>query len=204
MSNVLIVGLGNPGEKYQRTRHNVGFLAVNVLAERWQLSFGRRKARAEVADGSFRHQRVVLAEPQTFMNDSGESVRGLTRMFNVEPNNLLVIYDEMDLPFGRLRLRDQGSAGGHRGIQSIIDHLGTAQFPRLRIGVGRPPVGREAIGHVLSSFTTSEVAELANILERVAAGVEIFLADGVVPAMNVLNAVPRPSPPTAEESPPTQ
>jgi PTH1 family peptidyl-tRNA hydrolase len=198
----LIVGLGNPGREYLRSRHNVGFLCVDGLTKRWGFAFGRQRARAEVADGNFRGQRVILAEPQTYMNNSGESVRGLTRMYGIEPNNLLVVYDDMDLPFGRIRLRDQGSSGGHRGIQSIIDSLGTNQFPRLRIGVGRPPAGAEPIDHVLKSFSLSEMTELAVILNRVAGGIELFLTDGLVAAMNVLNTVPKPAAPTSELSQP--
>ena len=199
MSNRLIVGLGNPGREYLRSRHNVGFLCLDGLTKRWGLAFGRQRARAEVADGNFRGQRVILAEPQTFMNNSGESVRGLTRMFSIKPSNFLVVYDDMDLPFGRIRLRDQGSAGGHRGIQSIIDSLGSNQFPRLRIGVGRPPDGADAIDHVLKSFSAIELTELVGILDRVAGGIELFLTGGIVAEMNVLNAVPKLPPPTLEQ-----
>src|SRR5450759_4853811 len=112
-------------------------------------------------------------------------------MYGIEPNNLLVVYDDMDLPFGRIRLRDQGSSGGHRGIQSIIDSLGTSQFPRLRIGVGRPPAGAEPIDHVLKSFSANEMSELVATLDRVAGGIELFLTGGLVAAMNVLNTVPK-------------
>jgi PTH1 family peptidyl-tRNA hydrolase len=174
---------------------------VNALSERLGFRFERRRARAEVAEGVFRSQRVILAKPQTFMNNSGESVRGLTRMYNVEPLNLLVIYDDLDLPFGRLRLRDQGSSGGHRGIQSIIDSLSTNQFPRLRIGIGRPPSGADPIDYVLRPFSQTELTERNAIFERIAGGVEVFLTDGVVAAMNVLNVLPR-SPRISEEPPP--
>ena len=204
MKNVLIVGLGNPGRDYVRTRHNAGFMCLNALAERWALRFERQRARADVADGIFRSQRVILAKPQTFMNRSGESVRGLTRMYNVDPSNLLVIYDDLDLPFGRLRLRDQGSSGGHRGIQSIIDSLGTNQFPRLRIGVGRPPAGADPIDYVLRTFSSAELVELKEIFGRIAEGVELFLTGGVVAAMNVLNAVPKSPRPSEEPLPPNQ
>jgi PTH1 family peptidyl-tRNA hydrolase len=176
-------------------------MCLNALAERWAFKFERQRARADVAYGVFRSQRVVLAKPQTFMNNSGESVRGLTRMYDVDPPNLLVIYDDLDLPFGRLRLRDRGSSGGHRGIQSIIDSLSTNQFPRLRIGLGRPPAGAEPIDYVLRSFSQAELTELKAILERIAEGVELFLTDGVVAAMNVLNVLPR-SPRVTEEPPP--
>ncbi len=187
----MIVGLGNPGREYLRTRHNVGFLAVEALAERWGLTFARRRARADVAEGSALGQRIILGKPQTFMNLSGESVRGLMRTANLTPANVLVLYDDMDLPFGRLRLRDRGSAGGHRGVQSIIDQLGTDEFPRLRIGVGRPPPGVDPIDYVLTSFSSNELTELRDIFERVAEGVEILVKDGVTPAMNVVNVVPK-------------
>jgi PTH1 family peptidyl-tRNA hydrolase len=198
----LIVGLGNPGREYARTRHNVGFLAVDSLAARWGLIFSRQRARAEVAEGSVMGQRVVLAKPQTFMNSSGDAVRAVMRLANLSPSDVLVIYDDMDLPMGRLRVRDKGSAGGHRGVQSIIDQLGTSEFPRLRIGVGRPPGDVDPIDHVLAGFSSSEMLELPAIFQRVADGVETLLREGVTAAMNQLNAAPKPATSaTSPESP---
>lgn len=194
VSTWLIVGLGNPGKAYQQTRHNIGFLAVDALARQWGLVFSRRRARAEVAEGPVLGHRIILAKPQTYMNSSGEAVRALVKLWNLSPSNLLVIADDLDLPFGRLRLRDRGSSGGHRGLQSIIDQLGTDRFARLRVGIGRPPPGVDPVDYVLTAFTASEAAELPAILERLVEGVEILLARGLPTAMNLINASPRPTP----------
>jgi PTH1 family peptidyl-tRNA hydrolase len=187
----LIVGLGNPGREYGRTRHNVGFLAAEALASRWGLSFSRQRARAEVADGSVLGRRVTIAKPQTYMNSSGDAVRAVMRFANLTPADVVVLYDDMDLPLGRLRLRDKGSAGGHRGMQSIIDQLGTNEFARLRIGVGRPPAGLDPIDYVLTPFSAGELGELAAIFARVAEGLDVYLRDGIVAAMNVVNSAPK-------------
>jgi len=184
---LLIVGLGNPGREYQRTRHNVGFVAVEALAERWRLTFNRQRARAEVAEGTVGGYKIILAKPQTFMNNSGESVRPLLKLNNLTPNNLLVVADDLDLPFGRLRLRDKGSSGGQRGIRNIIDQVGTDQFPRLRIGIGRPPPGMDAVDYVLQSFTASQAIELKSIVDRAVDGVETVLNHGLAAAMNQIN-----------------
>jgi len=196
----LIVGLGNPGREYERTRHNIGFICVDALARQWGLAFNRQRSRADVAEGMACDHRVILAKPRTFMNNSGDAVRGLVRMSNLMPSDLLIIADDLDLPFGRLRLRDRGSSGGQRGIQSIINQLGTDQFPRLRVGIGRPPPGVDPVDYVLSSFTASEAAELPDILNRVVTGVEVVLSRGLAAAMNVVNAAPRSALPRSEPS----
>jgi len=197
----LIVGLGNPGRAYQKTRHNIGFLCVDALARDWGLTFSRRRARAEVAEGMAGGRRVILAKPQTFMNDSGEAVRALMKRSNLTPADLLVIADDLDLPFGRPRLRGEGSSGGQRGIQSIINQLGTNQFPRLRVGIGRPPPGVDPIDYVLTPFNAAEAAELPALLDRVVHGVDVLLAEGLDAAMNVVNAALRsaPNPPAPSQ-----
>ena len=184
----LIVGLGNPGKRYERTRHNIGFRCVEALARRWGFQFRRERCRAEVAEGEVFGHRVTLGKPLTYMNLSGEAVRCLIRLANLEPSALLVIADDLDLPFGRLRLREKGSSGGQRGIQSIIDQLGTDHFLRLRVGIGRPPAGVDPVDYVLSTFTADEEAVLDGIIDRVVAGIEILLTRGLGPAMNFLNA----------------
>jgi len=189
----LIVGLGNPGREYTKTRHNVGFMSVDRLAERWSLRFGRQRGRAEIAEGDVSGQRVILAKPQTFMNNSGDSVRALLKLSNLSPTDLLVIADDLDLPFGRLRLRDSGSSGGQRGIQSIINQLGTNQLVRLRVGIGRPPLGVDPVDYVLTSFTASERSALPEILDRLALGVEAYLSEGVARAMNLVNVAVSPT-----------
>lgn len=188
----LIVGLGNPGRSYQNTRHNVGFRCVDALARRWGMEFRRQRARAEVAEGEALAQRVVLAEPRTYMNNSGEAVRALLKLSNLTPSDLLVVCDDLDLPFGRLRLRDKGSSGGQRGLQSIINQLGTNEFPRLRFGIGRPPPGVDPIDYVLTHFSASEQSELLALVDRAIEGIEIWLTDGIAAAMNRVNAAPPP------------
>jgi PTH1 family peptidyl-tRNA hydrolase len=183
----LIVGLGNPGMTYTRTRHNIGFLVVESLATRHGLRLGRSRLPAEVVSGMIAGQPVVLARPQTYMNESGRAVAGLTRYYAVASADVLVVFDDLDLPFGHLRLRGEGSAGGHRGLQSIIDHLGQTAVPRLRIGIGRPPAGQPAERFVLSGFNADERAQLPAILETAADCVEIWLADGLSVAMNRYN-----------------
>ena len=189
----LLVGLGNPGSRYVDTRHNVGFMAVERLANRASASF-RPQARlhgllAEVGQGS---DRLRLLMPQTFMNDSGRSIRAALDWFRLEPDQLLVLVDDMDLPLGRLRLRASGSAGGHNGLRSTISHLGTQDFPRLRIGIGAPadnPVERKArtIGHVLGRFAAAEQPLLEDVLSEVEAGIGLIQRLGLERAGNRLN-----------------
>ncbi len=189
----LIVGLGNPGREYTKTRHNVGFMSVDRLAERWSLRFGRQRGRAEIAEGDVSGQRVILAKPQTFMNNSGDSVRALLKLTNLSTTHILVIADDLDLPFGRLRLRDSGSSGGQRGIQSIINQLGTNQLVRLRVGIGRPSLGVDPVDYVLTPFTASERSALPEILDRLTLGVEAYLSEGVARAMNLVNVAVSPT-----------
>jgi PTH1 family peptidyl-tRNA hydrolase len=198
---MLIVGLGNPGREYLRTRHNVGFMAVDALARRFGFSFNRKRSRAEIAEGMASGRRVVLAKPQTFMNDSGDAVRPLLRMSNLPPANLVVVHDDLDLPFGRLRLRDRGSAGGHRGMQSIISQLATDQFLRLKVGIGRPPPGVDPIEYVLTPFTAEEQAELRDVFDHAVAGIETLLSRGLNPAFNAINMAPVAAEPLATSGP---
>lgn len=182
----LIVGLGNPGEEYAKTRHNMGFRVVDELAHRWGLRFQRGKWRSLVAAGSAHGQSIVLLKPQTYMNDSGQAVGGAVAFYKLAPGDLLVVYDEIDLPLGRLRLREQGSHGGHNGVRSIIQHLHTQEFPRLRVGVGRPQRG-DAADHVLSTFRKHEQPIADELVQRAADAVEVVLKDGLVAAMNRFN-----------------
>jgi len=182
----LIVGLGNPGRQYEQSRHNLGFRCVDELARRWGLAVTKRAFRALIASGYAAGQRVLLAKPQTYMNLSGESVGPLMRYYGLPPADLLVIYDDMDLPLGRIRIRERGSSGGHRGVASIIAALGTDGFPRLRLGIGRPP-GEVAVGHVLGRFVGPEEQLAAETLRRAADAVETILAQGLSAAMNEYN-----------------
>lgn len=185
----LIVGLGNPGEEYARTRHNVGFQCLNHLARRHGLEFSGKRAHARIAEGMIAGQRVVLARPVTYMNLSGQAVSGLRSWYKIDLlEELLVVYDDMDLPFGKLRLRQRGSAGSHNGMKSIIGQLGGQEFPRLRVGIGQPQPGRDAVGYVLGRFTREEEEALPAIYEQVADAVELVLREGLITAMNRYNA----------------
>lgn len=184
----LIVGLGNPGEAYAKHRHNVGFQAVRYLAQRHGLVFDDKQSKARVARGTIAGQRVVLAKPFTYMNGSGEAVAPLARWYKVDPGReLLVVYDDLDLPFGTLRLRASGSAGGQNGMRSIIQQLGTQDFARLRVGIGRPPEGWDPKDYVLGNWSREQAANLPELYARVADAVELFVADGILAAMNRFN-----------------
>ena len=187
---LLIVGLGNPGKKYARNRHNAGFHCLDRLAEKCQLSFDTQRDQAKVALGRVAGRRVILAKPQTYMNDSGVSVGALARFYKVEPAQVLVVYDDLDLPQGTLRLRPRGSAGGHRGMLSIMQHLGTDGFARLRVGIGRPPGRMPPKAYVLQDFGADEWAEMVEVYDRAVAAIESFVVDGVQEAMNRFNARP--------------
>src|SRR5262245_48981233 len=182
----LVVGLGNPGARYRSTRHNLGFMVVDALAERWRIGVGGRRHEAELGTGSVGGARVVLAKPQTFMNASGESVSKLRRLYRLDPSHILAVYDDLDLPLGKVRLRGDGGAGGHNGVASLISVLGKG-FPRLRIGIGRPPGGADPVGYVLESFEAPEISTVRDAIERAADGIESWIANGLEPTMNVLN-----------------
>ncbi len=184
----LIVGLGNPGIEYASSRHNAGFMVLDRLAEQHGLSFSRRRFNATLAEGLIEGQRVVLAKPQTFMNASGQAVGKLVSFFHIHTHDIIIVYDDLDLPFGRLRMRAQGSAGGHHGMESIISALGTSDFARLRIGIGRPET-REDIDHVLGRFTREEESELATVLDHAAQAVDVWLTEGVEKSMNQFNSL---------------
>jgi PTH1 family peptidyl-tRNA hydrolase len=185
----LVVGLGNPGEEYARTRHNIGFQCVKHLADRHGLQFTSKRAQARLAEGTIGGQRVVLARPFTFMNLSGRAVVGLRSWYKLDPaQELLVIYDDLDLPFGKLRLRQRGSAGTHNGMKSIVGLLGTQDFPRLRVGIGSPPPRWDTKSYVLGRFSKEEEEQLPALCDTVADAVEHVLREGFVAAMNRYNA----------------
>jgi PTH1 family peptidyl-tRNA hydrolase len=184
----IIVGLGNPGDRYRGSRHNIGFRCVDLMAQRWDLRLSDRRAKAVLGRGHHLGQDVVLAKPRTFMNNSGEAVEYLLTRFGASPADLVVIYDEMDLPVGKLRLRPSGSAAGHNGMRSIIAAIKTADFPRIRVGIGHPPVkGDHIISHVLTSFAEEEEPSIADAVQRVAQAVECLLAESIDVAMNRFN-----------------
>lgn len=188
MATRLIVGLGNPGKEYESTRHNVGFLTVNVLAGKLRIKPSRQVHQSLVGEGQWGGDKIVIAQPLTYMNLSGRAVRGLVKAYRIEQADLLVIHDDLDLPLGRLRLRPSGSAGGHKGLQSIIENVGTSDIARLRIGVGRPESKKAVVGYVLSRFEPEEEELLKQVLEQAAQGVLLWVKRGLTPAMNQVNA----------------
>lgn len=184
----LLAGLGNPGPQYRDTRHNVGFLVIDELARRWHVEGWREAFNALAAKTTFGGEPTLLAKPLTFMNLSGESVAGLASFYKIDPADVLVIVDEVALPLGRLRARRDGSAGGHNGLKSIIQHFGTTAFPRLRIGVGRGDERRDLSSHVLGRFEASEREEMTAAVLRAAEAAELFVSDGIERVMNAFNA----------------
>ena len=179
----VIIGLGNPGKKFTATRHNIGAMTITRLSLLWGITLTRRNAYALVGQGVVGDQTVVLARPRTFMNLSGEPVAYLVNRFRISIEDLLIIYDEMDLPLGTTRIRPRGGNGGHNGLRSIIDVLKTEDVPRMRLGVGRSPVV-SAISHVLSQFTKEEVPAVEQLLNRAVEAATCFVEEGVDEAMN--------------------
>ena len=196
----IIVGLGNPGPRYANTRHNVGWRVLDMVSQRLQVPVTERRPKAVLGTGYHDGKRVVLAKPRTFMNNSGEAVEYLLARFGGDGTNLLVIYDEMALLPGRIRLRAAGSDAGHNGIRSIIRTVGGTGFPRLRVGIGGPPPGVVAHEYVLGGFTDEEAERISSAVERAAAAVQSLLSDGIDAAMNRYNQDPS----TAPAAPPTE
>jgi PTH1 family peptidyl-tRNA hydrolase len=191
----LIVGLGNPEPKYDKTRHNVGFAAVDALSRSWKIPLAEnRKFQGEYGEGiAATGDKIRLLKPLTYMNRSGQAMQGVTSWYKLEPELVLVIYDDMDLPLGKTRLRLSGSAGGHNGMKSAIAHLGTQNFPRLRIGIGKPKGAANAsesgsVSHVLGRFSAAENQVMSLVLQFVVECVELSLKQGVEKAMNVCNS----------------
>ncbi len=186
----LIVGLGNPGAEYAKTRHNAGFMLVELLAKRWRADWNNeKKFQARIAKAERDGKRLVMCEPQTFMNLSGEAVGALVKFFQLPLGELLVAVDDADLPLGEIRLRPSGSSGGHHGLESIEQHLGSREYARLRIGIGRKDSRREIAGHVLGKLSPTELALMEKVLARAAEQVECWLAHGLPKAMSQFNGV---------------
>ncbi|WP_420631492.1 aminoacyl-tRNA hydrolase [Candidatus Leptofilum sp.] len=179
----LIVGLGNPGRKYRGNRHNIGFMAVDALAAAYNIQSSKVQNRAIVGNGRIQSKPVIIAKPQTYMNNSGDAVGPLVRYYKVPPENVLVVYDELDLPFGTIRLREKGGSGGHNGMKSIINHLGQG-FPRLRLGIGRPAGRMPVPAHVLQDFGKDDRPLLDDVLAEAVRAIETYLRDGVQLAMS--------------------
>ncbi len=190
----LIVGLGNPGKDYASTRHNAGFLLVEKLAACWKADWAKeRKFSAQVARAEKHGKKVLLVEPQTFMNLSGEAVGALVKFYQLPLAQLLIAVDDADLPLGEIRLRPGGGSGGHHGIESVTQHLGSGEFARLRIGIGRRDGAREITNFVLGKFETAENAVLEKVLERAAGQIECWLDSGLQKAMSQFNGAMSPT-----------
>jgi PTH1 family peptidyl-tRNA hydrolase len=186
----LIVGLGNPGAEYKKTRHNAGFLLVEELAARWRVEWkNERRFHARLARAERQEHAVLVCQPQTFMNSSGEAVGALMKFYRLPRTRLLLVVDDADLPLGGIRMRPGGSSGGHHGLESIEQHLGSREFARLRLGIGRREGAREITDYVLSRFDRAEAALMEKVLDRAADQAECWLTGGVQKAMNQFNGV---------------
>lgn len=191
----IIVGLGNPGKIYAQNRHNIGFRCISHLAKLYSIETNRRQCHSQVGSGKIDDIKVVLAKPVTFVNQSGEAVSCLVRKYDITPSDLIVIHDDLDLPLGKLRIRPDGSAGGHRGINSIISALGSDDFPRIKVGIGRPTKEDgtamadedSIVGYVLSDFTPWEDDIIESAIAQVAKAIQLILTEGVTAAMNKFN-----------------
>lgn len=187
MTKYLIVGLGNPGREYAFNRHNVGFMAVSRLAARYNTAFTRRQGKSLVTSLRLDEKQVILAKPQAYVNLSGEAVQSLVKFYDIELTQMLVCHDDLDLPVGALRLRPDGGAGGQNGVKSIIEQLGTQNFPRLRLGIGRPPGRMDPAAYVLQDFKEPDDAIMEQTVDKAVEAVETFVKHGLTTAMNKFN-----------------
>ncbi|OBI80209.1 aminoacyl-tRNA hydrolase [Mycobacterium asiaticum] len=186
---LLVVGLGNPGETYARTRHNLGFMVADVLAARLGAKFkAHKRSGAEIVTGRLGGRSVVLAKPRCYMNESGRQVGPLAKFYSVPPADIIVVHDELDLEFARIRLKLGGGEGGHNGVRSVASALGTKDFQRVRIGIGRPPGRKDPAAYVLEAFTAAERTEVPTICEQAADATELLLELGLEPAQNRVHA----------------
>lgn len=183
----LVVGLGNPGPRYAGTRHNAGFLVVDLLAERIGGRFKAHRSRCDVVEGRLAGHPVVLAKPKSYMNESGGPVVAVARFYKVPVERITVVHDDLDLPFGSLRLKRGGGDGGHNGLRSTTSALGSKEYARVRFGIGRPPGRQDPSDYVLRDFSSAERKELDFLVDRAADAVEALLADGIEPAQNKFN-----------------
>jgi PTH1 family peptidyl-tRNA hydrolase len=183
----LIVGLGNPGRDYRNTRHNLGFMVIDAVGKALSIGLTRSQSRALVGSGSLDRRKVILAKPITFMNLSGQAVSGLVKFYKVPLSHLLVVHDELDIPLGALRLRPDGGSAGNKGMLSIIDRLGTQVFPRMRVGIGRPPGKMDPVDFVLHEFSKADQDMLQQVLDRARQAVCTFISSGLETAMNQFN-----------------
>lgn len=182
-----VVGLGNPGKKYSETRHNVGFLLVKRAARQWNAPFRKKRWLAKTLPVSKGSEDVVFVQPRTYMNRSGVAVRQVLEELGIQPEKLVLVYDDIDIPLGEIRVRKEGSPGTHRGVRSVVEEVGTAKFPRIRVGIGPLPDNRDATEYVLSRFTKEEKVRLEKSLEQAQNALEMILSGSIDRAMNLFN-----------------
>ena len=183
----MIVGLGNPGNEYAGTRHNVGWMLVDALAEHLGINEWRSREKGMVAEGRIGSEKILLVKPLTYMNNSGECVGPLMRWYKLEPEDIMAAHDDMDIPIGTIRIRKKGSAGGHNGIKSLLSHIGSEYFGRVRIGIGRPQPGWSVINHVLAKFNDQEQEKIGDAIKQLIPAVECMVLEGPDMAMNKFN-----------------
>ena len=197
----IIVGLGNPGKEYENTRHNAGFNSIDVLADKYNINIREAEHKALVGKGYIEGQKVILVKPQTYMNNSGEAVREITDYYKVDPESeLIVLYDDISLPVGALRIRDKGSAGGHNGIKSIIQHLGTQVFLRIKVGVGDKNPNMDLVNHVLGHFDKDDSAVMKESFAKAAEAAVMMLGGDIERAMNIYNQKPKKEKPSDSDN----
>jgi PTH1 family peptidyl-tRNA hydrolase len=183
----MVAGLGNPGKAYKNNRHNVGFMLLNLFAEKQQEAFSRIESNALVTKTNYGEKRLILVKPQGFMNRSGQSIGSLIKYYKIPLEQIMIVYDDVDLILGKIRIRPSGGSGGHKGISSIIDRLGTDKFPRMRLGIGRPPGKKNAAAFVLQDFSASEMEAVEFMLIRAIDALDEYLTNGIESAMNKYN-----------------
>ena len=183
----LIIGLGNPGREYKDNRHNIGFMLIDRLIVRLNARGMKLQSKAIVTSAVYEERKLILAKPQTYMNLSGQSVQGLINFYKIPLSNFMIVSDDLDIPFGEIRIRASGGAGGQRGVKSTIEQLGTKEFPRIRIGIGRPPGRMDPAAYVLQNFSRDEISTLSDVLDHAADAVLAFVKDGLNKSMNQFN-----------------
>jgi PTH1 family peptidyl-tRNA hydrolase len=183
----LVAGLGNPGPEYALTRHNIGFIIADRLAEKLRFSGWKKEKKSHTIRGEYRNNEVIIIKPRTYMNLSGEAILAFMSHYRIPPGDFLVVVDDLALPFGKLRFRARGSDGGHNGLSSIIEKIGSSDFPRLRVGIDPSPEGMDTADYVLSSFTSAQLEEMQNISEKAVKGILSFIESGIEETMNCYN-----------------
>lgn len=183
----IIVGLGNPGKEYERTRHNTGFMVIDKLADKYNIEIDKEKHKALIGTGIIEGKKVMLVKPQTFMNLSGEAVYEVMNFYKEDLNNLIAVFDDIDLPVGSLRIKERGSAGTHNGVKSLVKELSSQEFKRVKVGIGTPVGNKDLVGHVLGKFLDDEFIEIDKSTDKAVSAIEVIIKDGVSKAMNEYN-----------------